>query len=57
VIFRRLAAWLAAAIALGGIAGRALATWFRSGARDTLTTAPPGPLPAPWALRGALLGR
>jgi len=44
------------AVALGGLAGRALAGWFTGGARGTLTGAGPGPLPAPWALRGALLG-
>jgi copper transport protein len=44
------------AMALGGIAGRALATRFRGGARATFTTAVPGPLPGPWALPGALLG-
>ncbi len=36
------------ALALGGLAGRGLARQYK-GAR-------PGPLPAPWALRGALLG-
>jgi len=36
------------ALALGGLAGRGLSRQYK-GAR-------PGPLPAPWALRGALLG-
>src|SRR6266700_2432603 len=36
------------AAALGGLAGRGLARLYRD--------APPGPLPGPWALRGALLG-
>ena len=44
------------AVALGGIAGRALALWFRSGVRSTLTAAARVPLPGPWALRGALVG-
>jgi hypothetical protein len=44
------------AVALGGLAGRAVAAWFRGGARDTLAGTAGGPLPAPWALRGALLG-
>ena len=36
------------ALALGGLAGRGLARQYKGGR--------PGPLPAPWALRGALLG-
>jgi len=44
------------AVALGGLAGRALAAWFRGGARGTLAGTVRCPLPAPWALRGALLG-
>ena len=44
------------AVGLGGIAGRVLAAWFRGGARSTLTAVAWGPLPRPWALRGALLG-
>ncbi len=37
------------AVALGGLAGRALAGWSAGGARGTLTGPAPGPLPAPWA--------
>jgi copper transport protein len=44
------------AVALGGIAGRALAAWSRVGARAAGTSPAAGPPPAPWALRGALLG-
>jgi len=44
------------AVALGGIAGRALAAWSRAGARAAGTSPAAGPPPAPWALRGALLG-
>jgi copper transport protein len=44
------------AVALGGLAGRALAAWFRSGARAADAGTAAGPLPAPWALRGSLLG-
>src|SRR5437899_1462718 len=45
----RWALFAALAVALGGLAGRALAGLYRE-------QAPPVPLPSPWALRAALLG-
>jgi copper transport protein len=44
------------AVALGGLAGRALGAWFRGGADGTPAGTARGPLPAPWALGGSLLG-
>jgi copper transport protein len=44
------------AVALGGLAGRALAAWLRGGARAAGTGTVAGPLPPTWAAGGSLLG-
>ncbi|HEY1620885.1 MAG TPA: copper resistance protein CopC [Streptosporangiaceae bacterium] len=44
------------AVALGGLAGRALGAWLRGGAGGTPAGTVRGSLPAPWALGGSLLG-
>jgi copper transport protein len=44
------------AVALGGLAGRALGAWFRGGASGAPAGTARSPLPAPWALGGSLLG-